>query len=145
MQEIALNSDAMRLIVQLRRILHNDHGVEIALDDDFALERLFDSTREARDRKAEELAHRLCESLRALNRDSKGLKVCERLSPSFRSPLHEQMVGSNPGYVYRGRPMRSQAPSPQASPSAGDNGEAASEDRPQEKKVIVYRGQRLEV
>ena len=143
MQELALNSDAMKLSVQLRRILHNDHGVKIALDDDFALEQLFDSARDARDRKTEELAHQLCDSLRALNRHSKELKICERLSPTFRAPVHEKMVGANPGYVYRGQRIKSRDAEPQAGNATGDTAGPAPKEKTKENKVIIYRGQRI--
>ena len=97
--EQSLNADTMRIIVQLRRLLQQDHGVEIDLEDPYIMENLMDAAREAKDNKIEQLAYALCDSLTAIHYQFKGQDCKERLDSRYRPPLHEKFVGANPEYV----------------------------------------------
>lgn len=134
--EHPLDAETMRIIIQLRRVLLDDHGVDIDLEDPHVMENLFDAAREARDRKAEQLAYALCDHLTALHYEVSGPGCRERLQPQFRSPLHERFVGANPGRVYRGQVQDEQQPPP-ASNDAAPDGEPRRE--------VIYRGRRVVV
>ena len=133
--EDPLDAETMRIIIQLRRLLLDDHGVDIDLEDSQVMENLFDAAREARDRKAEQLAHALCDHLRALHYQVSGPGCLERLQPGFRSPLHERFVGANPGRVYRGQTLEGEPATEPVSEGGGPD------ETP--RREVIYRGQRV--
>jgi len=134
--EQSLNAEAMRVIIQLRRLLQQDHGMEIDIDDPHIVEHLIDAAREARDQKAEKLAYTLCDHLTQLHYRLDGGSCRERLDARFRSPLHERFVGANPSYVYRGQAMADDRPRAVAEAPAPEKKEG---------KVVIYRGQRVTI
>jgi len=134
--EQPLDAETMRIVIQLRRVLQQDHGVEIDLEDPHVMENLFDAAREARDKKAEKLAYTLCDHLSALHYRVAGPDCRQRLDDNFRRPLHEKFVGSNPGQVYRGQAVDQGRP-PQATRELDSSVEP--------KREMVYRGSRVVV
>jgi hypothetical protein len=142
MTDFNLTAHAMRLTVQLRRLLLSDHQVRVDIDaeDHFAL--LMDATRECRDRKADAMAEAVCNALEETNGQEWVNALRQRLKPGFTPPLHERQVGFRPTRVYRGQRVREETTAPVA-PEAdeGKDGEGtATEDRP--RRELVYRGQR---
>ena len=137
--EQSLNAGTMRVIIQLRRLLQQDHGVTIDLEDPYLMETLIDAAREARDNKAERLAYELCDQLTELHYRLDGSNCRERLKPQFRSPLHEKFVGANPAKVYRGQRVEGGRTQPVEAPS-----DEPSEGRRQG-RVMTYRGQKVVV
>jgi hypothetical protein len=102
-------------VVQIMRalavLMRRDHGLEISLEDPYAIEALLDAAREAQDREAERLAYALCDALDAeRRRERREREYRERLRPGYRPPVHEHFVGPNPTRVYRG--VRVDAPPP---------------------------------
>lgn len=133
--EQSLDAHTMRTIIQLRRLLQHDHGVDIDIEDPHVMENLIDAAREAKDKKAEKLAYELCDRLTELNYRLQGNSCRERLDANFRNPLHEKFVGANPSYVYRGQVVEDARPSTAKRPEP-----PAKRD-----KVVIYRGQKIAV
>ena len=134
--EQSLDAETMRIIIQLRRVLQQDHGMNIDIEDPHMMEHLIDAAREARDKKAEQLAYTLCDHLTALHYRLDGASCRERLDAHFRRPLHERFVGANPSFVYRGQVVDVDRPNSRQE-------EPTPETR--EGKVVIYRGQRVVV
>ena len=145
---LQLSPQVMRLMVSLRRLLLQDHGVDVELDDDYALEALLDAARDALDRRAEELAYAICEALETDNAD--GRKLRARLNPRFRAPRHERITGSPGGRIYRGQVVADEA-AETADPSETEtvHREQAPADGLEESASareaieVIYRGQRV--
>lgn len=134
--EQSLNAETMRIIIQLRRLLQQDHGVKIDIEDPHIMENLIDAAREAKDKKAEKLAYSLCDQLTELHYKLDGSSCRERLDGSFRKPIHENFVGANPSYVYRGQVTGEEKPRPKP---------AAQEPAKKQGKVVIYRGQKITI
>lgn len=136
MSHLELSAQVVRLMVALRRLLLQDHGVDVDLSDDYALEALFDAARVAGDRKAESLAYAICEALEAQAAETAALRA--RLDPRYRRSLHERLAGAPGVRMYRGAPLP--AAPPEAGPAPAE--EPAPEDD-EEGQYLVYRGRRL--
>lgn len=134
--EQSLNAETMRIIIQLRRLLQQDHGVQIDIEDPHIMENLIDAAREAKDKKAETLAYSLCNHLTELHYKLDGTSCRERLDANFRKPMHEKFVGANPSYVYRGQVIEEEEP---------HRPQVRKEPQKKQGKVVVYRGQKVTI
>lgn len=143
MTDLHLSPEAMRLMIQLRRLLASDHDVHVDMASEQPWVQLLDATREARDRKADMMAEAVCEALSRSNPASLVDALRARLRPGFSAPLHERQVGFRPGKVYRGQRVRDDAPSAPTTESAPVEPEVGVEqqDAPA-RRVLVYRGQK---
>jgi len=142
MTDFNLTAHAMRLTVQLRRLLLSDHQVRVDIDAEDHFARLMDATRNCRDRKADAMAEAVCNALEETNGQALVSDLRQRLKPGFTPPLHERQVGFRPTRVYRGQRVREDRTVPLAPEDDGDkrSEDNAADDRP--RRELVYRGQR---
>lgn len=143
MTHLMLSPQTMRLMVDLRRLLQRDHGMDIDIDDDYALENLLDAARMAKDNHAEQLAYAICDTLEASRQDSgtQIKKLRQRVSPHFRTPLNERLGGPQRARMYRGNPLPD---SEDASDDESDGVISAEPPTPDDNsQYIIYRGQRV--
>lgn len=87
MSELNYSKDAMKLMMELRRLLLRDHGKDVHLDQEAAAERLFDAAREVRDRKADALAHRIAGHLTETNAQRDVDNLVARLEQNYRDSM----------------------------------------------------------